>query len=60
MVIAVGALKLVLVVNIRVCRRRQGGSHEGESCLLDELAEKRCFAQILCPDAAMKFYGTFG
>lgn len=39
--------------------RHQNGSREGTACLREELTVKKCFAQVLCPDQAMLFYGEY-
>ncbi len=35
------------------------GTRGGEHCVSEELAEKKCFARLLCPELALQFYGLF-
>jgi len=36
------------------CHKKYG--KQGEDCVREELAQKRCFAQLLCPREARSFY----
>jgi len=41
---------------LQVLRCHQKHGKQGEDCVREELSQKRCFAQLLCPREARSFY----
>ena len=47
-----------LILARQMCYESSGKSKGGEDCLIEELLEKRCLAEFLCPEEATYYYGA--
>jgi len=46
------------VADRKKCERIHGGASNGEECVFEELAEKKCLASCLCQEEYVLFYGS--